>query len=211
MLKLDDATGEVLWSLHYASPGEENDTVYAMALDADGDIYVAGRINVTGRLDEIAVLKVANVDGEVLWTSLQGGADRLDDRALDVAVCPDGNPVVTGLVQNQDGSATLLTVKLDAADGSNLWATGTAGLVNDQSGDGWIAVDAAGDVVVAAKAWHAATAYDVLSPSSTATTAARCGGRTGRAAPRRTIPRTCCWTRRAIRSSSGSPTATISR
>lgn len=133
-----------------------------MALDAGGDVYVAGRINVAGRLDEIAVMKLANVDGEILWTSLQGGADRLDDRALDVAVGPDGNPVVTGLVQNQDGTATLLTVKLDASDGGNLWERATDGLVNDQSGDGRIAVDAAGDVIVAAKAWHAATGYDVL-------------------------------------------------
>lgn len=87
MLKLDDATGEVLWSQLYASPSAENDSAYALALDGSGDIFIAGRVNIEGRLDEIALLKFANVDGELLWTAFDGGAARLDDRALDVAVC----------------------------------------------------------------------------------------------------------------------------
>lgn len=162
MLKLDDATGEVLWSQQYASPNAENDSAYALALDGSGDIYVAGRVNVAGRLDEIALLKFANVDGELLWTAFDGGAARLDDRALDVAVGPDGDPVVTGLVQNANGTASLLTAKYDAADGSPVWAVLTTGLVNDSSGDGWIGIDDDGDVLVAGKAWHASTSYDVL-------------------------------------------------
>ncbi|MBK6901014.1 MAG: PQQ-binding-like beta-propeller repeat protein [bacterium] len=162
MLKLDDATGEVLWSQQYASPNAENDSAYALALDESGDIYVAGRVNVAGRLDEIALLKFANVDGELLWTAFDGGAARLDDRALDVAVGPDGDPVVTGLVQNANGTASLLTAKYAAADGSPVWVVLTTGLVNDASGDGWIGVDGDGDVLVAGKAWHSSTSYDVL-------------------------------------------------
>lgn len=162
MLKLDDATGEVLWSQLYASPSAENDSAYALALDGSGDIFIAGRVNVAGRLDEIALLKFANVDGELLWTAFDGGAARLDDRALDVAVGPDGNPVLTGLIQNANGTASLLTAKYATADGSPVWAVLTTGLVNDASGDGWIGVDAAGDVLVAGKAWHSSTSYDVL-------------------------------------------------
>ncbi|MDO9695761.1 MAG: FlgD immunoglobulin-like domain containing protein [Candidatus Latescibacteria bacterium] len=162
MLKLDDATGEVLWSQLYASPSAENDSAYALALDGSGDIFVAGRVNIAGRLDEIALLKFANVDGELLWTAFEGGAARLDDRALDVAVGPDGDPVLTGLVQNANGTASLLTAKYATADGSPVWAVLTTGLVNDASGDGWIGVDAAGDVLVAGKAWHSSTSYDVL-------------------------------------------------
>ena len=162
MLKLDDATGEVLWSQQYASPNAENDSAYALALDGSGDIYVAGRVNVAGRLDEIALLKFANVDGELLWTAFDGGAARLDDRALDVAVGPDGDPVVTGLVQNANGTASLLTAKYAAADGSPVWVVLTTGLVNDASGDGWLGIDGDGDVLVAGKAWHSSTSYDVL-------------------------------------------------
>ncbi len=162
MLKLDDATGEVLWSQLYASPNAENDSAYALALNGSGDIFIAGRVNVAGRLDEIALLKFANVDGELLWTAFDGGAARLDDRALDVAVGPDGDPVVTGLIQNANGTASLLTAKYATADGSPVWAVLTTGLVNDASGDGWLGVDAAGDVLVAGKAWHASTSYDVL-------------------------------------------------
>ena len=32
-MKLDGGTGEVLWSLHYASPGAENESTYAIDLD----------------------------------------------------------------------------------------------------------------------------------------------------------------------------------
>jgi hypothetical protein len=78
-----------------------------------------------------------------------------------VAVGPDGDPVVAGIVRNTDGTASLLTIKYDRLTGGPLWADEAPGMVNDQSGDGWVAVDDAGDVLTCCKVWGGATSYDL--------------------------------------------------
>lgn len=132
-----------------------------MTLDGSDDIVIAGRMFVTGRDDELVTIKFANADGAPLWEAKEGGAARMDDRALGVAVGNDDCPVVSGLVQNADNSATLMIVKYDGANGGALWARNESGLVNDQSGDGWVCVDEAGDVIAAWKEWGGATSYDI--------------------------------------------------
>ncbi len=132
-----------------------------MVLDSADDVIVTGRMNVTGRGDEFETLKIANADGTILWESRDGGAARLDDRGLDVAIGADDCPVVTGLVQNADGTATQLTIKYDGSDGGALWTCELPGMVNDLSGDGWVEIDPAGDVVVCCKLWSSSTSYDV--------------------------------------------------
>jgi len=160
-VKLDGGTGEVLWSQHYASEGAENESVYGLTLDAAGDVIVTGRMFETGREDELVTIKFANTDGQLLWESKEGGADRMDDRALDVAVGTDNDPVVVGLVQNADGTANLMIVKYDGDNGGVLWAVSEPGLVNDLTGDGWVKVDAADDVIAVWKSWGGATSFDI--------------------------------------------------
>ena len=133
-----------------------------MVLLSDGDPVVTGRMNVTGRGDEFETIRFDNATGELLWESKDGGAARLDDRALSVAVGDDDCPVVTGIVQNADGTATLMTVKYDGTDGGVLWTNLLPGMVNDQSGDGWVVLLPGGDPVVCCKAWGGSTSYDIL-------------------------------------------------
>ncbi len=161
-MKLDDGTGEVLWSQHYASAGDENESVYDMRLDASGDVIVTGRMNVPGRLDDLCTIKFANADGALVWESLEGGDALMDDRSLAVDLCSDGCPVVTGLMQNTDGTATMLLVKYDAASGGALWAVEEAGINNDQTGDGWVLVDGNDDVIAAWKTWGGSTSFDIV-------------------------------------------------
>lgn len=132
-----------------------------MALDGADDVIVSGRMFETGREDEVVTIKFRGSDGEFVWESKEGGAARLDDRGLDVDCGATDDPVVAGLVQNADGSASLLVVRYDGADGGILWTDVQPGLVNDLSGDGWVQVDAAGDAVVACKLWGGATSYDI--------------------------------------------------
>ncbi|MCB1149914.1 T9SS type A sorting domain-containing protein [bacterium] len=160
-MKLDGVTGEVLWSQHYASEGAENESVYGMALDASDDVIVTGRMYETGREDELVTIKFAGVDGAFQWESKEGGAARLDDRALSVDCGGTSDPVVAGLVQNADGSASLMVVRYAGASGGILWTDLQPGIVNDLSGDGWVAVDAAGDAVACWKMWGGATSYDI--------------------------------------------------
>jgi hypothetical protein len=132
-----------------------------VARDAWGDLYAAGRVHDGVRQDEIALFKLNNGDGVIEWQVQDGGAARLDDAALDVTVGPDGHPVVVGIVRNVDSSAALMTIKYDRITGGVLWADTAPGIVNDQTGDGWVATDAAGDVFTCCKVWGGATSYDL--------------------------------------------------
>ncbi len=107
-------------------------------------------------------MKLAGADGKILWLDFSGGADRLDDVAWSIAVGPDGHPVTTGVVQHADGGASFLTIKRDAADGSQLWERQSPGAVAASGRSGWVAVDAAGDVIMANRVWSAASSYDVF-------------------------------------------------
>lgn len=132
-----------------------------MTLDGAGDVIVTGRMFETGREDELVTIKFRGSDGEFLWENKEGGPARLDDRALAVACGASDDPVVVGLLQNADATASLLVVRYDGLDGGILWSDLQPNLVNDLSGDGWAAVDAAGDAVVAWKSWGGATSYDI--------------------------------------------------
>ncbi len=160
-MKLDGGTGEVLWSLHYASAGAENESTYALALDAAGNAYITGRAWISGHEDEFATFRLGAADGEIDWDEVEGGEDHLDDRGLDIAVGPDGNPVSVGLLQNADGTADFMVVKYDAATGGIWWADTSFELVNDATGDGWVEIDAAGDVIACCKTWGGSTSYDL--------------------------------------------------
>jgi len=82
VVKLDGGTGEVLWSLHYASPGAENESIYALALDSQGNAYVTGRAWVTARQDEFATFKLDAATGDIKWRN-----DTSHDLAGDGSVC----------------------------------------------------------------------------------------------------------------------------
>jgi WD40 repeat protein len=130
-------------------------------LDSAGDLIVTGRMFETGREDELVTIKFANSDGQLVWESKEGGAARMDDRALDIAVDASNNPAIVGLIQNADNSANLMVVKYDGSNGGAVWAVSEPGLVNDLTGDGWVEVDSNGDVIAGWKTWGGATSYDI--------------------------------------------------
>lgn len=160
-MKLDGGTGEVLWSLHYASPGAENESTYAIDLDSAGNAFITGRAWVSGHEDEFSTFMIDADTGDIVWDEFEGGVDNLDDFGLDIAVGPDDAPVSIGMLQNADASATLMVVKYYAASGGIDWAVSTQEIVNDQTSDGWVRIDAAGDVVVCVKTWGGSTSFDV--------------------------------------------------
>ena len=82
----------------------------------------------TGREDELVTIKFANSDGQLVWESKEGGAARMDDRALDIAVDASNNPAIVGLIQNADNSANLMVVKYDGSNGGAVWAVSEPGL-----------------------------------------------------------------------------------
>ena len=132
----------------------------ALAVDAAGNAYCAGRKFVTGAGNEMFAMRLDAADGNVAWTALRGGTGLVEDAAWDVVVGADGHPVIAGVVENAGGVAATVVRKLDASDGGLIWDRELPDAVADiASAAHWLANLAGGDVAVCARVFGA-NGYD---------------------------------------------------
>ncbi len=148
-----DGDGNIMWTRQWGTPG--NDAGYALAVDSDDNIYVAGRTPGsmdgqphTGNFD--LFLTRFNSDGIWIWTRQWGTPD--EDRALGIATDTEGNIYVTGFTEgsldgnpargSRDGILTKFT-RFGVISWSRQWGT-----TGDDRGFG-VAVDGAQNACVA--------------------------------------------------------------
>jgi len=136
-----DASGNGIWAVHHGGTGDDRDP--RIAVDAAGDVYVAGMftnqvafgaINLVAKGDtDIFVAKLRGSDGSVAWAISRGTAmtDRINDLAVDAA----GHVVLSGWVNGLPTAAgDGLLENLDAANGSSRWQKMFATPGSDSSG-----------------------------------------------------------------------------
>jgi hypothetical protein len=143
VLKLAGATGAQFWRRDLTSGDPLDDDAkdnsgYAVAFDADGDVVVTGSIDVFPFDREPLVAKLRGLDGEELWrqTDLETIGDIfVGSLAIDAA----GNIVVGG-----DRNDAFFYAKIAGEDGNVMWSVpaGIPGTVES------VAIDAAGEVYV---------------------------------------------------------------
>jgi len=111
--------GAQRWAHRYNGPGNNADFATQMVVDGSGNGYVTGFSY--GQGYDWATLKLA-ADGSLRWERRLSGPGSSDDRAVDMALLPDGNLVVTGVAQNSGDGLTndAETVAYDAL-GSVVW------------------------------------------------------------------------------------------
>ncbi len=138
-----DANGNYLWHTFYGGSGLEEGT--AIALDADGDIFVcavseanwlgdggAAPLHAYTGGKDIAVLKLTSA-GQYLWHTFYGSGVR--DGAIDIALDSQGNAAIAGSsnatwlgdasaapVHAHSGANDIALLKL-SGDGAYLWHT----------------------------------------------------------------------------------------
>ncbi len=108
------------------------------------------------------VIKFAGGDGDLEWMKIFGGAAGGDDVAWSIVVGDDGDPVVTGMFANADGSANFYTRKLASSNGATVWERELPGAVNNITEAGWLAVMDNDDIVMCNRTWTSTTSYDVV-------------------------------------------------
>lgn len=162
MVKLDGATGEVLWSSGYANPFGLSESAHALAVDAEGNAFITGRGHVLLYRMDILTAKFAAADGRLMWLATRGAAGQWDDTAWDLELAADGHPLVTGRLATSDTTADFYTAKLDSADGGAIWERRLPGAVIEEREAGWLEILPDGDVVVCNRTAGEATGLDVV-------------------------------------------------
>jgi len=142
-----DPCGNQLWLARYDGPGNGQETVYGLAVDTLGNVYITGESPGSGTGDDYATIKYSP-DGNQLWAARYNGSANLGDCAYDLAIDSSGNVYVTGSRDNGSGSTSTdyATIKYDS-NGTQLWlATYIGPSSYDEAMN--IAVDNSGNVYV---------------------------------------------------------------
>ncbi len=155
LLSLTSQAQNLEWAWAASAGGNDYDTSYGMATDADGNVFVLGYFqsasitlgsitlnNTNSGSGDIFVVKY-NIDGEVQWAKSMGGS--YADYGLGMTSDNEGNIFITGefnsltiafdeiTLTNQSGSnykSDIFLAKYDT-DGNALWATSSGGNERD--------------------------------------------------------------------------------
>ena len=163
-----DGNGNFVWSRNIGGPS--SDISYAMTLDGDGNVYVAGSYadtvdfdpgvgisNLTSAGSWDAFLSKFDGDGNLIWVKSMGGVSY--DSSNAVTVDSNGNVYIAGYYSDtvdfdpgegisnmtSAGSSDAFLSKFDG-DGNFIWAKSMGGISDDKSYD--IAVDGSGSIFV---------------------------------------------------------------
>lgn len=138
-----DASGHKNWARTYSSKGSHVDIPRDIAIDTNGDIFLAARIYGDGY--DFGALKYSST-GDRMWVSRLNGSPGGSDSAVAVVLDADGNAIVTGKSVSGIGSTDFLTVKYDT-NGAKIWQSRYGKSNLDETASD-VKVDAAGNVYV---------------------------------------------------------------
>jgi hypothetical protein len=146
-VKYAAATGAVIWDKTFAGPGNGPDYVFALAVDAGGNVIVTGESQTGATANpDWKTIKYAAADGAILWQAVFAGTAAGLDIPTSVVIDTAGNAIVAGYTFNGTNS-DMKIIKYASANGAVLWQNGFAGTGNgdDQIYD--IALDSAGNAI----------------------------------------------------------------
>ena len=138
--------GSVIWvnRYHYF----EEDWGYAIAVDADGSVYVTGLSSSPSNGYDYITIKY-DADGTRQWVSRFDGAGQDNDAAYAICVDASGNVYVSGKSQSvpYSSDSDYVTIKY-ASDGAELWTAAYDGPVHGDDRAHAMTIDDAGNVYV---------------------------------------------------------------
>jgi hypothetical protein len=136
------------WVRTFAWPGAAGAAAAKVAVDAAGNVIVAGTVGVpslTGKGSDIVLLKYSSA-GVLIWRQVYDGPAHRDDYVNGLALDVNGNALVVGASSGKGTGRDYVTISIDAG-GSRAWVRRYAGPDTfDEARD--VAVDRKGAVYV---------------------------------------------------------------
>ncbi len=111
-------TGDTVWTRRYNGPGNQQDYLAGLVLDAAGNAYVTGLSYIDASHYNYATIKYSP-DGAERWVERYAGP-RNWDQAYAIALDADANVYVTGKSADSAGGWDVVTVSYDSA-GNQRW------------------------------------------------------------------------------------------
>ena len=142
-----DKFGTLLWSQIYNGSMDSSDQASAIALDKDGNIFIAGYSSNKGTGTDITTLKFDN-SGKRLWVKTFNGTANENDAARGIVVDSLGNAYIIGYSINKDTYYDITTIKYSPS-GDEQWVKTFNGKGNDYDEGNSITLDDKGNVYVA--------------------------------------------------------------
>jgi uncharacterized delta-60 repeat protein len=138
--------GHRLWVRSYHAPGSRWNDAQALAVDAQGNVYVTGDSGGSGTHQDFATIKY-NTEGKRLWVRRYNGPGNNDDYPHALALDNQGNVYVTGSSVGVNFNFDFATIKY-TPDGRRLWVRRYASTGDGSDSPRSIAVDAQSNVIV---------------------------------------------------------------
>ena len=142
----------------YIGPGSGNDRAIALAIDSDGNIYVAGESAGSSTGTDYVTIKYDS-NGNEIWQVRYNGPGNSTDIARSIVVDGNGNVYITGESSGLGTGSDFATVKYDT-DGNELWITRHDGKGNSTDIARSIVVDGDGNVYITGESAGSGTGSD---------------------------------------------------
>ncbi|HWP67186.1 MAG TPA: PQQ-binding-like beta-propeller repeat protein, partial [Candidatus Limnocylindria bacterium] len=134
VVKLDGATGAVLWSATVNGSNNNDDDAAAAAIDSSGDVVVTGGIRNQGSGRDLAVLAFDGATGAERWRRLVNGATSQADVGFALALDADGAALAAGRTRNGAAADGFTVLKLAGTTGGD-FPCGTGTIEADEACD----------------------------------------------------------------------------
>jgi uncharacterized delta-60 repeat protein len=144
---------DTAWTRIYNGPSDNIDIANSLAIDGQGNVYVAGESDGIGTGPDYLTIK-NNASGDTIWTRRYCGPVNSSDHANAIAVDLLGNVYVTGGSDND-----FVTIKYNS-NGEILWFNRYDGPANLGDAASHIALDNSGNVYVAGTSYATGVNFD---------------------------------------------------
>jgi hypothetical protein len=144
-----NSSGVQQWIARYPSPTAGETFANSIAVDATGNVYIAGQHRPSSGSYDWFVVKY-NSSGTQQWADIYNGPGSAEDEALAISIAPNGNATACGYIHSGNANGgTNLYVKQYSSTGTTVWSdTYTNPVFNGPDRAKGLGFSAAGDLYV---------------------------------------------------------------